>query len=484
MELASALWLVPCNLLIAAAVVVMTLAIELTEHELPMRLLASQATLAQVISVALLARGDRRGTLQLIALMLGSIGAVMFAWSWLGVGSTLTVLHALVVLAATQAAVAVFYGFGLGKCLRDTSDWLEPARRLTPWLAAVSGAALVAILGVEVREFVHNRDVVMAWPAILVVALTLLGLSLSALAAAVLPGRDPLGLSERGRQVYVYGAEIVLALLFLHIRLTMPWLFGGLLREYWPLVVMAIAFVGVGFGELCRRRQQVVLAQPIQNTGALLPVLPVLGFWAGGTRVDYSLLLLAAGVLYTGLSIARRSFGFGVLAALAANGGLWYFLSRQDGLGLLAHPQVWLIPPALCLLAAAYLNREQLGEARMTAIRYFASMTIYLSSTGDIFMNGVAQAPYLPLVLAVLSIAGILAGMLLRVRAFLFLGTGFLVLSLFTIIWHAAVDLNQTWILWVSGIVLGLLILALFAMFEKKRQDVLEMVEKIKHWEG
>ena len=29
-----------------------------------------------------------------------------------------------------------------------------------------------------------------------------------------------------------------------------------------------------------------------------------------------------------------------------------------------------------------------------------------------------------------------------------------------------------------------LLILALFAMFEKKRQDVLEMVEKIKHWEG
>ncbi len=483
-ELASALWLVPCNLLIAGAVVAMTLAVELTEHELPMRLLASQATLAQVISVALLARGDRRGTLQLIALVLGSVGAVMFAWSWLGVGTTLTMLHALVVLAATQAAVAVFYGFGLGKLLRDSSDWLEPARRLTPWLAAVSGVALVAILGVEVREFVGHRDVVMAWPAILVVALTLLGLSLAALAAAVLPGRDPLGLSERGRQVYVYGAEIVLALLFLHIRLTMPWLFGGLLSEYWPLVVMAIAFVGVGFGELCRRRKQEVLAEPIQNTGALLPVLPVLGFWAGGTRVDYSLLLLAVGVLYTGLSIARRSFGFGVLAALAANGGLWYFLSRQDGLGLLAHPQVWLIPPALCLLAAAYLNRQQLGEARMTAIRYFASMTIYLSSTGDIFMNGVAQAPYLPLVLAVLSVAGILAGMLLRVRAFLFLGTGFLVLSLFTIIWHAAVDLNQTWILWVSGIVLGLLILALFAMFEKKRQDVLEMVEKIKHWEG
>jgi hypothetical protein len=74
--------------------------------------------------------------------------------------------------------------------------------------------------------------------------------------------------------------------------------------------------------------------------------------------------------------------------------------------------------------------------------------------------------------------------MLLRVRAFLFLGTGFLALALLTIIWHAAVDLHQTWIWWASGIVLGLLILAMFAVFEKKRQDVLGIFEKIKQWEG
>ncbi len=200
--------------------------------------------------------------------------------------------------------------------------------------------------------------------------------------------------------------------------------------------------------------------------------------------MDYSLLLLCVGVLYAGLSIARRSFGFGVLAAVAANGGLWFFLNRQEGWGFLAHPQVWLIPPAVCVLVAAYINRRQLSESQMTAIRYATSMAIYMSSTADIFLNGVAQAPMLPLVLAGLSILGIAAGIVLRVRAFLFLGTGFLALAMFTIIWHAAVDRDQTWIWWVSGIVAGLLIYMLVAIFEKKRQQVLEVVDRIKQWEA
>jgi hypothetical protein len=68
------------------------------------------------------------------------------------------------------------------------------------------------------------------------------------------------------------------------------------------------------------------------------------------------------------------------------------------------------------------------------------------------------------------------------VRGFLFLGLGFLTLALFTIVWYAAVDLHQTWLWAASGIVAGLVILALFALFEKKREDVLRMVEQLKGW--
>ena len=173
-----------------------------------------------------------------------------------------------------------------------------------------------------------------------------------------------------------------------------------------------------------------------------------------------------------------------MLAALAANGGLWFFLNRQDGFGFLAHPQIWLIPPAVCVLVAAYFNREQLSGEQLTAVRYLTSTTIYVSSTADIFLNGVAQQPWLPVVLAGLSLAGIIAGIVLRVRAFLLLGTSFLGLALFTIIWHAAVDLDQTWIWYASGIIAGVAIIALFAVFEKKRQDVIEILDDIKRWDA
>jgi hypothetical protein len=75
------------------------------------------------------------------------------------------------------------------------------------------------------------------------------------------------------------------------------------------------------------------------------------------------------------------------------------------------------------------------------------------------------------------------AGILLRVRAFLFLGAGFLFVDVFTMTWHAAVDRFQTGVWWASGIVLGAAILALFAVFEKRRNDVLRLVEEIKRWD-
>jgi len=483
-ELAGQLWIVPFSSILIAAVVALTWRIEMSDVRTEVRLLASQATLVQVLSLGLLARGRHRTWLQYAALSIGALGAVYFGWAWLVPGDTLTWLNALVVVAAATAAVGALYGLGLGKVLAETSDWLPAALRLTPVLAATSTVALAATLSLEVWQYLNLGEVRIALWAVAIVGSTLAVLAAAALAAAVLPGRDPLGLSERGRTTYVYIAEILLGLLFVHIRVTMPWLFTGFYQQFWPLIVMGLAYLGVGCAELLRRREQHVLAEPLDNTGILLPVLPVIGYWVADSRVDYSLLLFCVGTLYAGLSIARRSFGFGVLAAIAANGGLWFFLNRQENWGFFEHPQVWLIPPAVCVLAAAYLNRRQLTEAQMTAIRYITSMAIYISSTADIFLNGVAQAPMLPLVLAGLSILGIVAGIMLRVRAFLFLGTGFLVLSLFTVIWHAAVDRDQTWIWWVSGIVAGLLVLATVAVFEKRRQDILAALDRLKQWEA
>lgn len=49
---------------------------------------------------------------------------------------------------------------------------------------------------------------------------------------------------------------------------------------------------------------------------------------------------------------------------------------------------------------------------------------------------------------------------------------------------RGVVDLGMTWVTWACGIALGLAILFLFAMFEKKRNEVLAMVDGLKEWQG
>jgi hypothetical protein len=316
-----------------------------------------------------------------------------------------------------------------------------------------------------------------------VVATLLAGVAASiALALSARP--DPLGLSERGREAYVYAAEALLAAAVVHVRLTLPHLFGGALQRYWPVIVMAVAFAGVGAGEALRRRGRLaVLGRPLAGTGVLLPVLPVVAFWFAASRVHYSALLVLAGVLYGAVAVARRSLRFGLVAALAGNAALWYLLHQHESLGLLVHPQLWVIPAALSVLAAGELNRARLAPDQLRGFRYASLAAVYVSSTADIFLAGVGHSPWLPLVLAALSVAGVMAGLSLRIRSFLFLGTGFLTLAVVAMIWNAAVNLHWTWLWYVAGIVLGLMILTTFALFEKKREEMLAMVEGLRAWE-
>jgi hypothetical protein len=120
----------------------------------------------------------------------------------------------------------------------------------------------------------------------------------------------------------------------------------------------------------------------------------------------------------------------------------------------------------------------------MTSIRYVCLAIIYVSSTADIFINGVARSPWLPLVLAALSIAGVFAGIIFRIQAFLLLGSTFLLLSIATMINYASVNFNWTWLWYVAGIVVGAGIITMFAIFEKKRAEVLRVVDELKDWKG
>jgi hypothetical protein len=87
------------------------------------------------------------------------------------------------------------------------------------------------------------------------------------------------------------------------------------------------------------------------------------------------------------------------------------------------------------------------------------------------------------MILMALSVAGVMVGMLFRLRAFLFLGTSFLGIAVLTMIYYASVNLHWTWLWYVAGIALGAAIIALFALFEKKRTEMLAVVEGLKSWQ-
>ncbi|MEX0887107.1 MAG: hypothetical protein WD009_11780 [Phycisphaeraceae bacterium] len=189
-------------------------------------------------------------------------------------------------------------------------------------------------------------------------------------------------------------------------------------------------------------------------------------------------------MFYGVLAVNRRSLVLGLLAALAANGSLWHVLHQAEGYGLLDHPQLWLVPLALCVLVAAQLNRAHLKPGQLTAIRYTNLCLAYLASTAELFIQGVAEALWLVLVLAGLAIAGMLAGIALRVTSFLFTGCAFLIMALLTMLYHASAHLGWTWIWYAAGIGLGVAILFVFATFEHRRQRVIEGLERLRNWEA
>src|SRR5262249_9806048 len=157
--------------------------------------------------------------------------------------------------------------------------WAACGRRTTVALGGLTCILLAIVMLQQLLVYDPEvRTTPLAWPAKLVLALTLLGILVNLLYRALTPGRDLLGLSGKGRTAYVYAAEVTLVLLLGHVRLGGPDWTPPIIGQYWTLLVMAIAFAGVGLSEWFRRRALPVLAEPLQRTGLFLPVLPLAAF--------------------------------------------------------------------------------------------------------------------------------------------------------------------------------------------------------------
>jgi hypothetical protein len=248
--------------------------------------------------------------------------------------------------------------------------------------------------------------------------------------------------------------------------------------------MIAIAFGGVGIARLLQQRQLTVLAQPLFNTAAALPVLVSIGvFMAGDTQADTSVVLLGAGLLYLMLSYTQQSVISGGIAIVLGNLALWVFYNKFPHFSFFEHPQLWLIPPAISVLVAGQLSRDRMSPSQLATLRYVCLATIYISSTSDIFMGGIGKEILPPIILALLSVIGILSGIGFRIRAFLYLGTLFLLLSMVAMVYHAQQALHHTWPWWAFGICMGIAILSMFGLFEKRRNKMKQIAAQLQQWD-
>jgi hypothetical protein len=477
-------WFPLAQLLLAVGLIALSLWLCLTPRSTVERFGGPLAAALLLPAALLLARSEERWSrplAQAATLFLGGLVLVELAWTTLDQTAPLAWLERSSWLMSLFSLLTLVYGVVLPRYLDPVSGWPRMGRGSGLLAGVLALVFLGVVLGGEVWLTQQGTDAVLTLPAVLAVAAALALLIVAGLAFAVWADVDPLGLSDRGRTAYVYAGEVLLVVLFLHMRLSSPNLFDARLAEYWPFIVMGLAFAGVLAGAVLERLRLRILAEPLGYTGLFLPLLPVLAFWVHRPG-QYSLQWFLMGLVYALVALIRRNLAFALLAACAGNVGLWVVLSDNE-MKFVHYPQLWIVPLALTVLVGAELNKHLLSRGQLNTLRYVALTVIYLASTADTFIAGLGQHIARPLVLIGLAIVGVFAGMLLRIRAFLFLGVGFVGMGVVALVGHAARQQQGNWIWPLAGIVLGLLIIVMFGVFEKRRSDILHLLEKLREWE-
>ncbi len=454
--------------IVGMVVAVLALWVVLAEEDRVARFVSAFAVVGLAASQVVFAGANGKRVCQVLALLGGLLGAVMLSWADLD-GSERAPLTLWSRLFAVTAGASFLMGVMGNRWLWAGASWHRTLRWGSGLVTAFSVVVLGLILALELGGFQRGPAGSMppgeAWAVFMAGLVLVTGLVWVASVARF----DPFALSNDGRQVYVYLAQLVLVMAGVHAVATMPWLLRLGLRDYWPYLAMLVAFGGIGLSEWLRRQRLRTLSEPLANTMSFLPALAASASLAVTNRADLAVTLLLAGLVGVATSMIRRSYWSGIASVVFGNLALWVFYRRWPGLDFLAHPQLWLIPPALCVLVLLELGKARFRERERRAIRYLALAVIYVSSTSEVFIAGLGDQLWPPMILAVLSVAGMLAGMLLKSRVAVGMGVVFLLLSVTAMVAHAQRRIGHVWPWWAFGITLGIIILSLFGYFERRR---------------
>jgi hypothetical protein len=195
--------------------------------------------------------------------------------------------------------------------------------------------------------------------------------------------------------------------------------------------------------------------------------------------------LLIVAAFYAWLSKAERQVRLSYLSVLLADWAILRWLHD-----LKAEEPLWYA--ALFSLSLLYLAQVDPGlrsssdREKRHLLRSFATGLVCLTAFYQAEV-GIAGAPsFLPGLLSLgLQLGFIVAGLVLRVRAFLFVGTAIFMLQVLRQVWRF-ID-NYSLLLWAMGIALGLIFIWVAATFEARRSQISALMQywvtELEAWE-
>ncbi|MFB2939072.1 hypothetical protein ACE1B6_27785 [Aerosakkonemataceae cyanobacterium BLCC-F154] len=204
-------------------------------------------------------------------------------------------------------------------------------------------------------------------------------------------------------------------------------------------------------------------------------VWPLVIIWETSTVVHPVSLLIAAG-FYTIIAWLDRQIRFSYISVALINWTLWrWFLDLQ-----LTNALWYVIPVGLTLLYIAQvdpdLNRPEQRENRHY-LRCLGIGTICLVSLWTEEWTGIGSG--------ILSIVVIFAGLALRVRAFLYIGTITFLINAFNQL--VILNFRYSFFKWLIGLVVGIVFIWIAANFETRREQLTTLlrnwITELQNWE-
>lgn len=255
---------------------------------------------------------------------------------------------------------------------------------------------------------------------------------------------------------------------------------AGVLHVTVPGIEFAVLIAGVLLWMAGRGTESAgrlaILSQPLQLSGFWIPllVLPIAlvrqshdpeTLWAGVN----SLPLLGAATFYFWQSMLRRQLGTAILSAVLLNIAcalLWKDLRWTD-------PQLFLMPIGISILGLTELMKREIPGQHHDRLRYVGSLMILVSPVYHIVTG--SWLHILTLMIASVLLALLAIGV--RVRSLLYVSTAFLLADLVALVARGSVD--EPNVLWIAGVVLGGLIIALGAVCENHRETLLARLRSL-----